>query len=112
MQEKKLSSLIKGEKIRPSPGGRSQNRIGTEALTVVAVLLPEGDGKRPAGQQGLLLIAEARGANEFLRMARPWYLNGPVPPTTALEPRLKQVQTSRLPSAVTMTALSGDAVCR
>ena len=56
MQAKSLSGLVKGEKIRRSPGGRSENRIGTETLTVVEVLLPEGDGKRPPGQQGLLLM--------------------------------------------------------
>ena len=47
---------MKGEKIRRSPGGRSENRIGTETLTVVEVFFPEGDGKRPPGQQGLLLL--------------------------------------------------------
>ena len=47
---------MKGEKIRRRPGGRSENRIGTETLTVVEVLLPEGDGKRPPGQQGLVLL--------------------------------------------------------
>ena len=56
MQAKSLSGLVKGEKIRRSPGGRSENRIGTETLTVVEVLLPEGDGKRPPSQQGLLLL--------------------------------------------------------
>jgi hypothetical protein len=56
MQAKSLSGLVKGEKIGRSPGGRSENRIGTETLTVVEVLSPEGDGKRPPGQQGLLLL--------------------------------------------------------
>src|SRR5271166_1533630 len=112
MQAKSLSGLNK-ERENTIESGRSlaesDRHGGSDGRRSP---LTRGRWLASAGPAGSPAHVEARGANESLRMARPWDLNCPVPPTTASEPRLEQVQTSRLPSAVTMTALSGDAVCR
>src|SRR5271157_5738642 len=89
MQEKKLSGLNK-ERENTIESGRSlaeSDRYGGSDGRRSP--LTRGRWLASAGPAGSPAHVEARGANESLRMARPWNLNCPVPPTTASEPRLK-----------------------